>query len=342
MRIFLHEFVTGGGWYSVHGSTTEPPPESLALEGRAMLEALAADFIAAAAAVDALVDVRQPSLDFAGVAVHPIDSAAAEQHAIARLAPQADWTVLIAPEFDGHLLTRARAVEQAGGRLLGPSPELIALAADKHATCEHLARHGVRVPRGIALAPGEAPPPDFPYPAVLKPRDGAGSLGIERLDRWPAGRRVEKASRLEANCPGLPASVACLCGPDGVVPLAPCRQKLSGRGFAYEGGSLPLSPALAGRAQSLALRAVANLPRPVGYLGVDLILGADASGSDDVVVEINPRLTTSYVGLRAHSRVNLAGAMVRVACGGEIELCWNEGEVHFTSAGASGRRPDHS
>jgi predicted ATP-grasp superfamily ATP-dependent carboligase len=44
------------------------------------------------------------------------------------------------------------------------------------------------------------------------------------------------------------------------------------------------------------------LPQPLGYLGVDLILGEDGNGAVDCVVEINPRLTTSYVGLQAAAR----------------------------------------
>jgi len=53
------------------------------------------------------------------------------------------------------------------------------------------------------------------------------------------------------------------------------------------------------------------------------------------VIEINPRLTTSYVGLRALSRVNLAGQMIAVAEGRAAELCWNATRVHFSSSGVS-------
>jgi predicted ATP-grasp superfamily ATP-dependent carboligase len=123
-----------------------------------------------------------------------------------------------------------------------------------------------------------------------------------------------------------------LCGSGRVVALEPCRQHLAGGGdFSYRGGSLPLESGLAERARRLAERAVASLPEPLGYLGVDLVLGDDAAS--DVVVEINPRLTTSYIGLRALARANLAGAMIDVACGREPRLCWNSGEVHFTCSG---------
>ncbi len=48
-----------------------------------------------------------------------------------------------------------------------------------------------------------------------------------------------------------------------------------------------------------------------GYLGVDLILGPQGVS----VIEVNPRLTTSYVGLRRVIRENLAGLIARAALG---------------------------
>jgi hypothetical protein len=115
----------------------------------------------------------------------------------------------------------------------------------------------------------------------------------------------------------MPASVAMLCGPGDLrLALPPCRQRLSDdRRFAYLGGALPLAAEEALRARALAQRAAAALPGAFGYLGVDLVLGAPADGAGDVVIEVNPRLTTSYVGLRAACQGNLAEAMLDVAEG---------------------------
>ena len=301
-----------------------------------MLAAIATDLAAIeGTAVDVLHDVRHAPVAVPGINVTDVRSAAEEQRALWRLAGRADWTLLIAPEFDEHLLLRARLVERCGGRLLGPSSQLVALASDKHATAEHLARHGVPVPRGLALEPGEPLPGAFEYPAVLKPRDGAGSLGIE----WVGNRRHERrvpqhAARLERYQPGVPASVAVLCGTGMIVPLVPCGQRLASEtDFSYLGGWLPLAPRLAARAGRLARQAASALPEPLGYVGIDMVLGADPAGSGDVVVEVNPRLTTSYVGLRAFSRSNLAAAMIAVAQGSEPQLCWNLEAIQFTSDG---------
>jgi hypothetical protein len=331
VRIFLYEFVSGGGWF---GHSSEPPPASLLAEGGAMLSAVAADLVAAGHAVDVTRDRRHDAPPLSGCAIHEVASADQERAAFERLAAAADWSLLIAPEFDGWLRRKCAAVKRVGGRLLGSSSQVVALTADKHATAEHLAHHGVPVPRGVPLERDTPLPVDFAYPAVLKPRDGAGSLGVELIAASRPARCVAWPARLEAQVPGIAASVAVLAGPRGVWPLAPCRQILGGTsGFCYLGGSLPLEPELAARAARLAERAVRTLDGPRGYLGVDLVLGPERDGSADAVIEINPRLTTSYVGLRALLDGNLAASMLAIAAGEPAELCWKPGQIAFDAAG---------
>jgi predicted ATP-grasp superfamily ATP-dependent carboligase len=300
-----------------------------------MLSALAQDFALAGHSLDVLIDVHQPKLALpANVRLRAVESARAEQQLLAELANQADWTLIVAPEFDRHLFARCERVVKAGGRLLGPSLDFVALASDKHALALHLEARGVAVPAGVALESGDRLPREARYPAMLKPRDGAGSLGVRLVNSPGEIDRVLVASRLEQFCPGLPASVAFLCGPQGARALAPCRQRL--HGFSYVGGELPLPTELAKRASRLAARAVSLLEPTLGYFGVDLVLGDEPSGARDVVIEINPRLTTSYVGLRALAKSNLAAAMLAVAQGREPELCWHPGPIQFDASGRVG------
>jgi predicted ATP-grasp superfamily ATP-dependent carboligase len=170
---------------------------------------------------------------------------------------------------------------------------------------------------------------------LLKPRDGAGSQGIRRIESPGAAPNCLAAGwRLETFCPGVAVSVAILGGPRGIVALPPCRQYLSDDGrFVYCGGSLPLAAPLAERATRLAIRAAKTLATPIGYLGFDLVLGADPSGADDVVIEINPRLTTSYVGLGSLARGNLAESILAVAVGEKVELSWHPGPIQFEATG---------
>jgi predicted ATP-grasp superfamily ATP-dependent carboligase len=314
MHVFLYEWATGGG-------LVEHPtgwPASLVREGAAMLAALAADFTRIPGCrISVLRDPRVLNLALAGCDVTDVICAAAREDEFDRLARTAAGTILIAPEVDRILWKAARRVNAAGGRLLSPSPEFIRIATDKQQTCDKLSSAGIRVPVGITLQPDEPLQESFAYPAVVKPLDGAGSQDTYLISgphdavppyAWPR--------RLERYVPGMAASVAFLCGRGGHIPLVPCKQRLSDDGrFRYLGGELPIAPGLAARAAALAERALAAMPPAAGYVGVDLVLGREPNGSEDAVVEINPRLTTSYLGLRAAARSNLAEAMVRAASG---------------------------
>jgi len=105
---------------------------------------------------------------------------------------------------------------------------------------------------------------------------------------------------------GRAASVAFIVGDDGAFALPPCWQHLSDDGrFRYLGGECPIPPEFARRAESIARQAVACVGGLRGYVGVDVVLG-----DRDWAIEINPRLTTSYTGLRKLARFNLAEAIL--------------------------------
>jgi predicted ATP-grasp superfamily ATP-dependent carboligase len=81
------------------------------------------------------------------------------------------------------------------------------------------------------------------------------------------------------------------------------------------------------------MMAARALPEARGYIGVDLVLGKAADGSRDYVIEINPRLTTSYIGLRAASQMNLAAAMVDACRGRRPDLCFDHSPLEFDADG---------
>jgi len=329
MWVLLYEFLTSGGLWA------EPLPAdvraSLAREGIAMLTALASDFgrIPGCRTV-LLVDARSPEISLPNCVIVEVASSADEKKFLVSWSGQADGTVLIAPETGGLLARRTRWIEAAGSPLLGCGSELVELTADKQRTCEFLRGCGLPIPTGQSLRPGDPWPEGLVYPQVLKPRDGAGSQQTYLLSTEAGARSVwasfQGPARVEEFCPGLAASVSVLAGPAAVVPLLPGQQLQSSDGrFSYLGGEMPLSPDLAERAQRLAQRAVEALPDPRGYLGVDLVLGPDPSGSQDRVVEINPRLTTSYVGLRAACADNLAELWLRTVQGHTVVPSWHAG-----------------
>ncbi|MCA9263831.1 MAG: ATP-grasp domain-containing protein [Planctomycetales bacterium] len=347
-RIFIYEFVSGGGFLG-----QELPPPSLFREGFAMASTLASDF----AQIDdtevrVLQDQRFASAKWskqvrATVVGDPAERAAAWQKHV----PRADYTVVIAPEFDKILWRAARDVLTLGGNLLGPSADLIAWASDKSATAMRLAAANIPVPQGQTGTPTQLAGCRLSFPRIVKWNDGAGSLAMCTLtnqaefEQWLRQQASEDPTRLwrvETQHAGKPASVGMLLGPhERVVFLPPCWQHLSNDGcYAYQGCSPITDPQLTARATQLAQRCYAcfrsttgianatcrtkdsnsDLRPGVGYIGVDILLDTENQDPTDCVVEVNPRLTTSYVGLRHGTSQNLAHLMLDVAAGGHSEL----------------------
>jgi predicted ATP-grasp superfamily ATP-dependent carboligase len=339
MRVFVYESLCGGGLDAEHAAPRAP---SLLREGAAMLIALLSD-LAAVESVEAvtLVDARWASA--LPPAVGGMAVVAADEHRAAefdRLAATADATIVVAPEIGGELASLCRRVSRVGGRLIGPDIDAIELLSDKHRTAEHLHSHGVRACRGLRLDGGrgdERRLGEVAYPAVVKPLDGAGSLGVRLVNGPNEVGASRSPRRLESYCNGLPASIAALCGPAGIALLPACSQRIAGDGtFSYLGGTTPLPPPLSKRAELLGKAALATVAGLCGYVGVDLVLGDNPMGQNDVVVEINPRFTTSYVGLRRLCETNLAAAMLDAAFGRPMRaLRFRGGTVQFDADGTT-------
>jgi len=244
---------------------------------------------------------------------------------------QVDTAIIIAPETNGVLLRLTSKFPH----VIRPSLEAIGLTSDKLAMFCHWREHGVRTPATTDRAPTACEN----FPMIWKPRDGCGSTDTFLIrDRFELSQARVTATGpmiLQQFVPGRAASIAFLCGPKGNFPLVPAFQHLSTDGrFHYRGGELPIPSDLAGRAVKFGTQALACVPGLKGYIGVDLVLGDAADGSQDYAIEINPRLTTSYVGLRALADVNLADAMLRIARGEAPPVMpWKPGGVRFTPDG---------
>lgn len=323
MRAFVYEFVTATGI----GRATDDVQHSLYREGRAMRDALAADLSAAGHSVT--------------VSPEPVELVDDERQ-FRESAAACEVAFVIAPETGGWLHERSRLAAALGARVIGPALDAIRLTGSKSALAAHWRAAGIRAPlTGAFGALWET------FPAVLKPDRGAGSqhtylvnsrddVRAAYFDFHPAGKHEDEMVFTEF-VPGTAASVALLCGPRGCVPLAPALQNLSADGrLGYRGGEVPLAPDLSARAVALARAATACVSGLCGYVGIDLVLGDAADGSRDFAIEINPRLTTSYIGLRKLANFNLADAMLKVALGEPIpEPRWKPGRVSFGADGTA-------
>lgn len=264
---------------------------------------------------------RSPNLSEAGngIKVIAVDNPSDERATFRRLAADSDATYVIAPEFDGILAERCRLVIDCGGRLIGPTPQAIELCADKLALANHLERHDIPTIPTQSFAV-ELSVDSLSYPAVIKPRDGAGSLDVflirdrsEALgirEQFPAGRPHGSAI-MQPYVEGESLSVSAIVSSHDRIDVFPAGvQCLSQDGrFRYLGGQIPAASVNARHVEELIRRTCASIPGLRGYVGFDLIQ-THATPHRLLIVEINPRLTTSYLGYRALTDDNLAERML--------------------------------
>ena len=332
MRVFVSEYVCGGAW-------PEPElPTSLAREGRAMLESIVADFARIpGVSVATTWNERLGVFCVADVAAHAVCDPVDERRRFEHLAAECDATLVIAPEFDGILEERARAVLGAGGRLLGPEPEAIALCSDKLALARHLEARGFPT---IATELWDPKGECGSLPCVLKPRDGAGSLDVHlvrtRDDDSRIGSDLANTGRAfirQPYVPGRALSASVILTPDRVHLFPAGEQLLSDDGrFTYLGGAIPAQTTPdRTRIDAMLEDVCRSIPGLNGYVGFDLVQ-PDGDPERLLICEINPRLTTSYLGYRRLAYENLAERMLFPERD-STPIAWKDGRVRFRADG---------
>ena len=336
--MLVYEFASGGGLAG------REVPVSLVREGAAMRAALVADLAATRChEIVTTTDARLHHSLGRGVDVVTLpDGDRARDAAIDDAIACVDAVWLIAPESDGCLERLAARVERQGKMLLGCCADAIRCASDKARLPQRLAAASVRHPHTRAIGRGDESAPvarDIGYPIVVKPSRGAGSDGVSlvrharELPRAVAAAlRVNRGPVLiQEYVPGTAASVSLVADGCRAVPLSLNAQHIGSRPmFEYRGGETPFEHPLAVCAIEAALDACRTLSGLRGYIGVDLVLAESAV----YVIEVNPRLTTAYLGLRAAFEHNIAELALR-ACEGELPAAPLHARrpVRFTSSG---------
>jgi predicted ATP-grasp superfamily ATP-dependent carboligase len=309
VRLFLYE-------YSVVQPESAALPLSVRREGRAIFDALLTD-----------AQKLPPNTDV--VTIPQLIETAPEEDIFRETAARSDFALVVAPEFDGILEDRCRWAEESDCRLLGPNAKAVRLTADKWELYQHWLKRGVPTPMTWLPSALPANPGSF----IRKHRFGAGSLDVQRVD---GPNQLGSHHIVQEFIPGQPVSQALLIAASGnVIALPPTAQQISTDGtFCYQGGSLPISQHYCSRVEKLSLQAIQGIPGLKGYVGVDAILGEVEDGSQDQVLEINPRVTTSYLGLRTLAKGNLLQTMLELAQAREPQpLAWHNGPISFSADG---------
>ena len=241
---------------------------------------------------------------------------------ITRLGPACDMGLVIAPD---HLLSHFTFLLEQSTHNLGCGFMTAALCANKVQTGKILRENGVPVPG----AGGDKK-------RVIKPVKGCGSQGVRLSAGQPSdGEFAQEYIGGEhysvSLIPNRVIGDACLyfTGNPPVI-LAVNRQEIGidpDGSFHYRGGETPVHPAREAEIVATAQKATAVLGCQ-GYCGVDVVV------ADRVyVVDVNPRITTSLVGIAACMKEEIAALLVAASRGEGPEAVHLSGRVRFDTGG---------
>jgi len=245
---------------------------------------------------------------------------------IRRLAPGCDVGLVIAPD---RLLFRYTQILEGLTHNVGCGSMNAAVCANKQRTAAILSRNGVAVPPDA----GEGR-------RIVKPVTGCGAQGVRLTDEEPGAGEFAQAyvegETLSVSLVGsrVTGNVCEYYSGNPPLLLAVNRQEIAvgddGR-VRYLGGETPVHPDREEEIVEVAVRAM-NILGCQGYAGIDII-----AGDQIYVVDVNPRPTTSLVGIASVMEEEIADILVKASHGeapAEVHL---SGSVRFDKDGRISR-----
>ena len=325
MQLLVYEHVSGGGFAG------ELIPPSVLSEGFSMLRTLVADFEAAGHNVTTTLDSRIARLNppINANCVVPVFSSREAQVKIQKIAEQVDAVYLIAPETNGVLRSLVALFEHTDVTSLNCSASAIEAVSDKAGFYTFMRKHGLPLPETLMFGVDDdvkeikkAVQDSLDFPLIFKPSNTVSCCGLSvARNENQVVAAVDKIKKESSSnqflaqelIKGAAASVCLLSTGENTVPVSLNRQDVTIEGpeacSSYLGGSVPFDHLFQAEAFEVAEKIVKSFPGLRGYLGVDFVLTKDKA----VALEVNARLTTSYVGLRSVANFNPAQAIVNAA-----------------------------
>ena len=292
MKVLIFEYISGGGLnrYAL--------PASLAKEGLLMLQALL-DNCATIHELDVLVmlDWRLvASIQFASAKVHTIQAEDDCYQQFIQLVADCDAVWPIAPESDGVLQQWCQVVVDSGKLLLISPPSAVALAGNKYLTYQRLLKHNITVvPTQLYIDATAYEEGEW----MVKAIDGVGgadSYLITKAIDWqkapnPSGRYI-----IQPHLLGEKLSLSCLFKNGRAWLVSVNCQQFAIKNQRYQLTSIIVNYFTdnSGCFQHLVDNIAKAIPELWGYVGIDLIV----TEQQIWVLEINPRLTTSFTGIK--------------------------------------------
>lgn len=322
MRILLLEFFSSGGIYTdTECERNDHERSTLVDEGWQMLHALVQDALRSDRLhIDVMLDAscdhaNNGVLSHANVSCHPIKNAAEFTQQLNRLAVLADYVLAIAPETDKLLGQLADELRKCDTNVLLPSAEQIVWCSSKTMTYEKLSEH--RIPTPEILSQSDLASLDDDVLVVVKPEFGAGCIDTRVFTASELASEVPKPDTLiQKYQSGVDVSVSVITGATPVI-MPPLYQQIKtvDHSLSFTGVESDVAAEHAERATRLVQRCTPLFSGSTGWIGIDMIIGE--TQSNDMVIEINPRLTTSFCTLSESANVSLVGMMIDNAVGRE-------------------------
>ncbi len=322
MKIAVYEHISGGGY------AEQLLPANVLAEGYGMLRCIASDFKASGHEVTVFLDQRISKLNPPIKADYIIPVIYQSEPAVflSDVTKINDATIVIAPETGGILQRLVELVEKTGKNSLNCTSQAISQVSDKTLLHGQLKKNGVSTPQTTIM--NVTDPPEFIrrtidkgflYPVVFKPIDGTSCGGVSlvcsHVEIEKALNKIKTQSSkdkfiLQEYISGESASVSVLCNTKNAGAVSLNKQTVNLNApftdSCYLGGAVPIDHPLKQEAFSAAEKTVKLFSGLRGYVGVDVILTQDKV----YVLDLNPRLTTSYVGLTEVAERNLGQALI--------------------------------
>ena len=309
LKILVFEYITGGGL------NKSDLPESLAREGLLMLQSLIGD-ISKVAAVEPLImlDSRLVErLSFSPSPIHVINPEDDSRREFTRLLSLCDAVWPIAPESDAVLQTLCEQASQAGKLLLTSIASVVAVTGNKWLTYKLFRQHRIATVHTHRLV-------DFSFTQgdwIIKPVDGVGCVDSyviddqQGFDSLTANIDGEKYI-IQPHIQGDTTSLSCLFKQGRGWLVCANRQQFDiiNKQYRLTGITVNFTSNTA-KYDKLVNDIAIAIPDLWGYVGIDLI----ETQNEILVLEINPRLTTSYAGIYAALGINCAEAIFDLLVG---------------------------
>lgn len=321
MNLLIVEYVSGGGY------ANQKLSGSILSEAYGMLRSIISDFKMLGNNVTTLIDSRLQPFNPSYEADKIVKVSSPEEFCMQfeELSGIVDAVYIIAPETNRILETLVENIATSGGLSLNCEANAIKRSSNKITIYETVKRIGLKSPETITINMHEKMEKirriikDLEYPLIFKPLDGVGCGGLSIVkdgkDIEDAVKKVAKESADEFFIAqnlvkGKAVSVNIISTKDKTLPITLNRQfvkleppdKQSG----YNGGFVPFDHKLRRKALNAAERVVEAIKGLKGYVGVDMVLTQE----EPIIIEVNPRLTTSYIGLNRTVNFNPAEALV--------------------------------